>query len=175
MESPTPDETGSEGENEEEQVEMFYAPPKQSYKNVEEKEARARNALPMTTDEAQQWLKSRGFKDVRQIVLFEEEHYMNNEEFSPMSFAAETGELAMMKWLYENGARDHIGLLNKDGNTPMGHACYGGHLECCKWLYSLGPPCTEDTRRVNLGGTSPFLMAAMEGRFVECHHYLSPN
>ena len=143
---------------------VCYAPPKQPYEDVEAKEAKARTAPPLTNEQALQWLKDRGFMGVRQMITFEEEHYMNTEEFNPMSYAAETGELAMMKWLYANGAKEDVSRVNDDGNFPMGHACYGGHLECCKWLYSLGGLCIEQVHLRNEGGTSPFLMSAMEGR-----------
>ena len=128
-------------------MQQVFAPPKQPYLDLIERERmeeRERDHT-FTDSEAKMWLRNHGFdtlffeegrrthawaEGVRQKRLFEEEYYLNTEEFCPMSYSAETGCLAMMKWLYKNGAEADILLPNIDGNSSFGHAC-------CKFPFPL--------------------------------------
>ena len=58
------------------------------------------------------------------------------DTITPMGYFARKGDLAMMRWLYVNGAdtRDE----DAPTNFPMYRAAYHGHLDTCKWLFDHG-------------------------------------
>lgn len=70
---------------------------------------------------------------------------------TPMSFAAEYGNLEMCKWLQTKGADVngrvrfsccvHVQLtmnVSQGEQTPLLSAACGGYLSLCQWLHSVG-------------------------------------
>ena len=88
--------------------------------------------------------------DVKSKSPYDENADVDNS-ITAMGYFARCGDLAMMRWLYVNGAD------TRDGDVeywfPMLMAAFRGHLEVCKWLFAHGA--AKDIKRRTSNGGSP--------------------
>ena len=80
-----------------------------------------------------------------------------------MLCACEKGHLGVVKFLFQNGAKDDATRSKNDGNTPMWAACANNHLSVVQYLFQNGAK--DDIRRPNNTGTSPMFLACQVDRF----------
>ena len=57
---------------------------------------------------------------------------------TPLWRACSKGDLAEVKRLYDNGAKDDVTKADINGRTPMWEACRRDRLDIMKWLYKNG-------------------------------------
>ena len=84
----------------------------------------------------------------------------------PMARGCYKGELNVCKWLYDNGAADHITKTHIYGSTPMHWACDGGHLSVCQWLFEVGA--AGDITKTDNEGDNPMHRACFGGHLSVC-------
>ena len=77
------------------------------------------------------WLDKRKIYDIRLIYFLESFSFV----IWPMILACDDNELDACKYMYENGAADHIHKIDEVyGYNTMIISCLSGNLEICKWL-----------------------------------------
>ena len=76
---------------------------------------------------------------------------------TPLWHACCKGDLAKVKKLYNNGAKDDVTRADKYGQTPMRIACRSNHLDTMKWLYENGAK--DDVAKANNDGQTPMQIA----------------
>lgn len=109
------------------------------------------------------WLDKRKIYDIRLIYF--------NESFSfviwPMILACDDNELDACKYMYENGAADHIHKIDEVyGYNTMIISCLSGNLEICKWLYDMGAQ--NLITKKNIGDRTPMFHACEKGHLHVC-------
>jgi hypothetical protein len=93
-------------------------------------------------------------EEVKKIVANGESVNSSFEHgFSPLSYAAMNGNLAITKWLIEEKA--NIEALTADKRLPLHFAARNGHVEVAKLLLSVGSP--KDS--IDILGRSPLATA----------------
>ena len=101
----------------------------------------------------------------------EDENADDDNAITAMGYFAELGDLAMMRWLYVNGAdtRDE----DMPVNFPMLIAADNGHIEVCKWLFDRGA--AKDVKRRNHYGDSPLRISFVFSNQRDLNRWLILN
>ncbi len=120
---------------------------------------------PTSYDEssAAAWLLQAGFdpSQLRQAIR------IGAKLKTPMIQAVQLGNLAMARWLYENGAADDAISTNEEGNTLLLIASYVGHLYIAKWLHDEAGA-AEHVTKPNFTGSTPMHFACLGGNLSIC-------
>ena len=82
---------------------------------------------------------------------------------TPLWHACHKGDLAKVKKLYKNGAKDDVTRADNDGQTPMWIACRYNHLDTMKWLYENGAK--DDVTKADNDGQTPMWIACRSNKF----------
>ena len=80
---------------------------------------------------------------------------------SPLLRAAWNGQLEVVRWLIEAGARCDISKKDDMGITPLGYAAIHGRLSCARLLYSAGA--REDVRALDALHNTPLTLTMTHG------------
>ncbi|UCH83917.1 MAG: ankyrin repeat domain-containing protein [Candidatus Latescibacterota bacterium] len=83
---------------------------------------------------------------------------LNEEEETPLHFAAASGNLDLVEYLVSSGAE--VDAPNNVGQTPLLYAAYDGHVEICEFLIRVGAKADFRDGR----GNSPLDFAARQGQ-----------
>ncbi|XP_054876415.1 myotrophin [Poeciliopsis prolifica] len=81
-------------------------------------------------------LKNGEVNEVEGVLKTEEDVNKSMEGRSPLHYAADFGQVDMIKFLLHKGA--NINATDKHGLTPLMYACFENHLECAEILLEKG-------------------------------------
>ena len=125
--------------------------------------------IPYDDNDAVALLRKYNFNpdDVREVANVSRHDDDEEENYFPMEWFSERGDLLLCQWLHANGAaHDTSRIDNESGQTPMLVACEGGHLSVCKWLFEVGAD--GDISRANTFDWTPMMLACANGHLSVC-------